>query len=248
MRINSWLLGILVVVIIFGGIEISSLTGSWQTESTKIPAKYSSGEFAGQYNPADIRGSYTFGEISKTFEIPLSDLATAFGIETRKAPAEVQVKELEALYIDPATGNSVGTNSVRVFVALYKGLPITLSNTDYLLPAAYRILKDKSTLTAEQMAFLNNHVLQTPASPVPLPSITIPSTSEPTHTATTGTITGKTTFQELLDWGVKEEAIQFVIKDSLPSKSLIIKDYASQKGLDFSALKTELQALVAPAK
>ena len=124
------MLGLIVVVIIFGGIGVSSITGSWQTTSTKIPAKYTSGEFAGQYNPADIRGSYTFGEISEAFNVPLNDLAVAFGMEGRSSLAEVQCKELEALYVDAASGNSVGTNSVRIFVAPYKGLPITLSDTD----------------------------------------------------------------------------------------------------------------------
>ena len=74
------MLGLIVLVFIFGGIWISSLTGSWQTTSTKIPATYTSGEFAGQYNPADIRGSYTFGEISDNFKIPLNDLGDCFWI------------------------------------------------------------------------------------------------------------------------------------------------------------------------
>ena len=56
---------IIIFVFIFGGIAITSVTGYWQTSSSKIPAKYQGGEFAGQYDPADIRGSYSFGEISE---------------------------------------------------------------------------------------------------------------------------------------------------------------------------------------
>jgi hypothetical protein len=250
MKIKIWMLGLIVIILVFGGIGISSLTGYWQTRSTKIPAKYTSGEFAGEYNPADIRGSYTFGEISQSFQIPLNDLAVAFGIEGNNA-AEFQCKGLESLYVDAATGKSVGTNSIRIFVALYKGLPIILSSSDYFLPAAVKILKEKAVLTMEQVTFLDTHVFEQPGStpsitPTPVsPSATpAPSQSVPVHTVTPGTMTGKTTFQQLLDWGLTEAAIETVIKEKIPAKNLAVRDYASQKGIEFSALKDQLQSLL----
>ena len=45
---------------------------------TKFLPSIKTGEFAGQYNPADIRGSYTFDDISNAFEIPIEDLGKAF--------------------------------------------------------------------------------------------------------------------------------------------------------------------------
>ena len=245
------MLGLIVLALIFGGIGISSATGAWQTTSNKTPAKYTTGEFAGEYNPADIRGSYTFGEISKSFQVPLNDLAVAFGIEGNSAIAEFQCKELESMYVDAVTGTAVGTNAMRVFVALYKGLPITLSNSDYLLPAGVKILKEKAGLTAEQISFLDNHIFQqitstpaiTPAAASPTPSAS-PSATEPTHTTTAGSITGKTTFQQLLDWGLSEEEIENVIKEKIPEINLAVRDYASQKGIEFSPLKDQLQTLL----
>ncbi len=57
-----------------------------------------------------------------------------------------------------------------------------------------------------------------------------------------GIITGKTTFQELLDWGVSEDAIQKILGKELPDPAYAIKDYASEQGLEFSDIKAQLQA------
>ncbi|MGB8983706.1 MAG: hypothetical protein WCC12_17690, partial [Anaerolineales bacterium] len=66
MTLTSKPLAFILFIIMFGGIAVSSALGWWQTESTKVPAAYTEGEFAGQANPADIRGSYTFGDISNS--------------------------------------------------------------------------------------------------------------------------------------------------------------------------------------
>ncbi len=58
------------------------------------------------------------------------------------------------------------------------------------------------------------------------------------------TINGKTTFQVLLDWGVSEDAIQKVIGGELPALSTSVKDFVTGKGLEFSAIKSQLQAEV----
>lgn len=68
------------------------------------------------------------------------------------------------------------------------------------------------------------------------------------HAAPERTITGKTTFQELLDWGVSADAIQQVIGSELPAPSTGIKDYATAQGKAFGELKAALQAFVDQAK
>lgn len=245
MRINSWILGLVVVVLIFGGITVSGATGSWLTTGARTPVTFKDGEFAGQSNPADIRGSYTFGDISEAFEIPVQDLGRAFGLKEDADIAGFQCKELESLYLDSSSGNSVGVNSVRLFVAFYKGLPIATSDGDYLLPEAATILKEKATLTAEQVFFLETHILN-------LKSIAVPETSSPVsptssgldHTTVAGTITGKTTFQELLDWGLSSEEMEKAIQSKIPSRSMAVRDYAAQNEISFSELKAELQRLL----
>ena len=82
----------------------------------------------------------------------------------------------------------------------------------------------------------------------PTPVVMTPepeTTSLPTeHVAADKTVTGKTTFQELLDWGVPEDAIRQVIGGDLPALTTVIKDFITQKGLDFPTIKAALQAEV----
>jgi hypothetical protein len=242
MKIGSWALGLIVIIFIFGGIGVSSLLGYWQTESTKIPATYQTGELAGQYNPADIRGSYSFGEISKLFNVPLADLGTAFALDPAVNVAEFKAKDLETAYASMSLKVEVGTDSLRVFVALYNGLPYTLAETTYLPEAAAAILKAKANLTGEQAAFLDTHS-------VVISGLVKPATSPtPTETTAVNTVAGKTTFQQLLDWGVSQADIEAVIGDKLPATSLSLRDYATQKGLEFAVLQSALQAKVNAVK
>ena len=50
---------------------------SGKIETDKIPATITESEFAGQYDPADIRGSYVLGEVSDPFELPIDNLQLA---------------------------------------------------------------------------------------------------------------------------------------------------------------------------
>ncbi len=70
MNLTSKPLAAIIFVILFGGIAFTTAMGWWQTISSKEAATYTEGEFAGQSNPADIRGSYTFGDVEKNFGIP----------------------------------------------------------------------------------------------------------------------------------------------------------------------------------
>lgn len=89
-------------------------------------------------------------------------------------------------------------------------------------------------------------ILLTPTVQPVVAETIVPAATE--HVAPANTITGKTTFQELLDWGVSKEAIQQVIGGELPPMSSIIKDYVTGKGLEFSSMKTSLQAEVDQVK
>ncbi len=84
----------------------------------------------------------------------------------------------------------------------------------------------------------------TPAA-TPAPPAEAAATAIPTeHAAPDRTITGKTTFQEVLDWGVPIETIQRVIGGELPAPSTVIKDYVVGQGLEFTGVKSGLQAEV----
>lgn len=270
MRLTSKPLAAIVVAIMFGGIFFSSAMGWWQTESTKEAATYTEGEFAGQANPADIRGSYTFGDVEKNFAIPAALLVQAFGVETDN-PAAFQVKGLEEMYAESPA--EVGTASVRLFVAFYLGLPMDLSTDMYLPEAAAEILRTRS-LSAENTAYLDAHLVpnlgEQPAQPAApegtpqppaeatqaAPQATLQATPQPgsgagsgtpipghTPEVTTGVIKGKTTFAELLAWGLKADVIAQVMGKPLPAApGMTVKDFCAANGLDFETIKPALQA------
>ena len=84
----------------------------------------------------------------------------------------------------------------------------------------------------------------TPIAPTatPVPAVETPLPTE--HVAAAKQVTGKTTIQELLDWGVSQEAIESILGVAMPLPSTVIKDFATGKGLEFSPVKTLLQAEV----
>ncbi len=256
MNLRSTHLAIIIFVFIFGGIALTSATGYWQTTNTKIPATYKDGEFAGQADPADIRGSYTFGDISNSFDIPLEDLGQAFGVDPERY-VTFQCKELESIYASLEEGKEVGTASVRYFVALYKGLPFNLTESIYLPELAVDILKEKASLSEAEILSLEEIAVSLPASdnsldsslPEQLEHENVENTSTDTHeTTSANTIKGITTFQELLNWGVLKEDIEKILNDKMPNPQKNIKDYAAEKGIEFSGLKESMQELVDTVK
>jgi len=155
MKINQKALGVLILVSIFGTVFVTSGLGIWKTTNSKTPQKYVSTEYKDEYDPADIKGSYTFGEISQLYQVPLEDLAAAFSIEYEDA-FSIKCKDIEAMF-DSTDGKEVGTDSVRLFVALYKGLPYEMSDETYLPAAAEKILTQAGNMTEEQKLFVANH-------------------------------------------------------------------------------------------
>jgi hypothetical protein len=257
MTLKSKPLAALVVVIFFGGIFVSTALGWWQTESTKEAAVFTSGDFAGQANPADIRGSYTFGDVEKNFGIPAVLLAEAFGVGGGD-PAAFQVKSLEAMYAD--SPQEIGTASVRMFVAFYQALPFDLSADIYLPESAAALLRERP-LGSEQAAYLTAHtvILQAaqPGADNQEADLASVQTSTPASTPAADThaeppdrlVRGKTTFAALLDWGVTKEAVESALGAPLPaSLGMTVKDFCTQNGLSFETVKPALQLAVDQAK
>jgi len=276
MTLTSKPLAALVVAILFGGILFSTAMGWWQTESTKEAAVYTSGEFAGQADPADIRGSYTFGDVEKNFGIPPAILVQAFNAQTDD-PAAFQVKSLEEMYA--SSPEEVGTASVRLFVAFYLGLPFDLSTDIYLPESAATMLSGRS-LTPEQAAYLAAHTVPNPTGETAPAETTVQPTqsaatqstlqstsagavqvtlsvtpyvtpqgtpqADSTHEASTATLVkGKTTFAELLEWGVSQEAIEKVLGMPMPdAPGMTVKDFCTANSLSFETVKPALQVEV----
>ena len=249
MNLTSKPLAIIVIVLMFGGIFFSSAMGWWATESTKEPVTFTDGEFAGQANPADIRGSYTFGDIANSFDVTPEILAQAFGI-TEGDPAVFAVKELEVIYAD--SGFEIGTASVRLFVAYYAGLPFDTTDQEIYMPqSATDILLAKGNLSPEQIAYLEAYTV-TLGESVPAVEPVAESTPAPAEASSTTSeeymVKGKTVFGDLIAWGVPQETIEGLIGMSMPDPAMSVKDFASANGLDFETLKPALQAEVDKVK
>ena len=245
MTLTSRFLAAIVLVMLFGGIAFSSVMGWWVTESTKEPVTFTEGEFAGQANPADIRGSYTFGDIGKSFNVTPETLAQAFGI-TDEDPAAFAVKELEAIYLE--SGYDIGTASVRLFVAYYTGLPFDTTGQEIDMPqSATDILLAGGNLTPEQIAYLEKYTVMIGAAlDSELPVAETISAPEETSSTTSEeyTVKGKTTFGELITWGVPQSVIEELIGAPMPDAATTLKDYAAANGVNFETLKPDLQAEV----
>lgn len=252
MNLTSKPLAAIILIILFGGVAFTTAMGWWATESSKLPATYTEGEFAGQSNPADIRGSYTFGDIEKSFGIPSAILTQAFNIQTDN-PAAFAIKSLEEIY---ATSEfEIGTASVRLFVAFYNGLPFDLS-TDMYLPENAALLLKERTLTPEQLTYLDAHTVPNPAAASDslevAPAQGTESAPEAVATPSAATseesterlVKGKTSFQEVLDWGVSQQVIEQIIGLPMPNPLTKIKDFCTEQGLDFETIKTALQVEV----
>lgn len=237
-KISSKFMALTVFLVIFGGIGATILADVWTTESTKVPVTYKEGEFEGQYNPEDIRGSYTFSEVSELFEVELDDLLEAFGIPEGTDGTTIQTKVLEEMY--PNLPNEIGNGSVQLFVAFYKGLPFEFDDT-YLPEQAKDILyRVNDKLTAEDKAYIESHLAVLPE---PSGETDEPAAPEATEEAEP-LVKGATTFQQVLDAGITKAEIEEIIGSVMPATNTPIKDYCLEKGLSFSEVKDKLNALI----
>jgi len=229
------------------GVFIVGIVGTiafnlWQTTSNKIPATYTSGEFAGQYNPGDIRGSYSFGDIEEAFAVPVAALATAFGVEDSENPAAFLCKELKDLYGELEKGE-IGTDAVRWFVALYTGLPYT-PEEDSLLPSpAVSVLKERlSEAELEEVKAktvgLSLLIQAAKAEAAAAPGA---GASDSHAEGEAGQVRGKTTFGELLSWGVSKEDIEETLGLPVGKAGVTVRDYCIENGIEFSTVKGALQ-------
>ncbi len=158
MRMKPQFAALIALAIFIAGIGITSLLGVYSTETQKNPAKLDLIEYDGQYDPADIRGSFTFVDISGLYGVPIEDLAAAFGQDARTAEV-LKCKDIESIYEESAY--EIGTASMRLFVAYYTGLPYTPTSDEYLPETAVAILVETGNLSSERAAYLESHTVKT---------------------------------------------------------------------------------------
>ena len=161
-----------------------------------------------------IKGWMTLEQISTAFNVPVADILKKFELPA-DTPPTTALKDLET--------EVFSVTDLRTWLQSRTVAAPGVSETPGSIP--------QSTPTPAVMI-----------APAVVESTTMSVATE--HIIAEKTITGKTTLQQLLDWGVPEEAIQQIIGGELPALSTVIKDYVAGKGLEFSSIKAALQAEV----
>jgi len=246
MKIRSNYLAPIILVFFVIGITVTIFLNIWHTSSDKIPALYRSGEFKGQYDPSDIRGSYTFGDINNAFNIPLEDLAYAFAFTNVTDPAMIKAKDIEATYGRLEQGD-LGPDSMRMFVAYYKGLPFNPEEGTLLPAPALSILQEKANLTEEQIQELKEITVSFPQ--MKSLSAKVPGKSSEEHgDEEEFKMRGRTTFKELLDYGITKQEIEDILNMPMGRTGETVRDYVFNNGMEFSSVKPRFDELVESKK
>jgi hypothetical protein len=237
MKINSKTLGITMFILIFAGIGITMLLGIWSTTTDKEPAKFEELGLEGQYNPADIRGSYTFDEISDLFKIDSEILRKAFKLGSNIDLTELTTGNLETLYV--GSDVEIGNGSVKLFVALYLNLPYTMED-DYLPSSAVDLIKQNNKkLSQEQLDYLELHTVD-----INIATNQNVENNSSNESTTEEAVNGNTTFMEIMNLGITEEQIKSILNDDMPPSNMSIKDYCDEKGIGVSDLKEKFNELI----
>jgi hypothetical protein len=250
MKLRSTHVAILVLVAVFGTIAATSLAGVWKTESTRVPRRIEQGEFAGSSDPADIRGSYSFADIERAFNIPVAVLAEAFAVQAPD-PGAYAAKDLEETYGE-IDGMEIGTDSLRLFVALYGGIPYTPEETTALPESALAILVAgganietipviSSRTAIQSVETIGEEDSQETILPEPAPE---PSEVEHAAELEEGVVKGQTTFADVLSWGLTRDQLETVLGGAMPARATKIRDYATEQGAPFREYRDGIQALL----
>lgn len=242
MSIKTFGVSLLAISVVALGILFSKSLGLWETESTKTPATIATGEFEGEPNPEDIRGSFSFGDIENAFHIDSQLLAQAFSIET-SAPQDILLKDLELIFGENeaviSSGYELGTGAVKLFVSLYTGLPY-VSTEDALPDSAVLVLQEEDKWTEEMAMTLEGKIIMLEGTSYEASTaVSEEAESEEEHEEEIG-IKGKTTVQDVINWGIPKEEIESVMGIEVDNANMVIRDICTAEGIDFGTVKETL--------
>jgi hypothetical protein len=273
MTLSSRVLQWFVPLFVLAGIGISMGTGWWVTESSKIPATYQEGEYAGRANPADIRGSYSLNDITTAFGIPVPVLEQAFALPPESD--NVQVKRFEEMY-GQVGAFEIGTDAMRLFVARYLGLPYEPEESTGVLAPAVDLIRSTGNVDLAVLNDLERRIVHPEVASSSADAVQAGADGESEPTAPTsertseapsegqiataeehiaispeehiGTddrlVRGQTTFGELLLWGAQRDDVERVLGKEIGPRTMLLRDFCIEAGISFSAVKGALQELV----
>ena len=98
-------------------------------------------------------------------------------------------------------------------------------------------------MTAEQSTYLETHTAKLAAAPAT--DATPKAKATRAAESTDCLIKGKTTFGDILGWGVSQASIETVLGKPIPTDlTILVKDFCTANSLDFEVIKPALQAEV----
>ena len=139
----------------------------------------------------------------------------------------------------------IGNESVQIFVALFKKLPVTLEDS-YLPSRAVEILIELDKLDELQKNYFKNHQVDL-VNTTDNTSEAIENKNEADTTVSNEEeqlVKGATTFQQVLNAGISKKQIEEILNEPMPPSNQLIKTYCTEKGVSFSEIKDKLNALV----
>ena len=146
---------------------------------------------------------------------------------------------LETIYA--GSDFEIGTSSIRLFIAWYKGLPFEITEDIYLPKSAADILTNYVPLNQEQIDYLEGHVIGSSISSTPESDQNQTEVLHNPESSSDRMIKGKTTFREVLDWGISIETIEEILGGEITNPLEKIKDYCYSNGLAFETIKLSIQ-------
>ena len=255
---SKWMISI-VLNIFIGGIALTTYLGYFETSGSKTPSAITEGDFIGLPNPEDIQGSYTFMDVAMAFDIPLDVILEAFGV-----PGEfsgVKVGELEEIYgAFQFDGIEVemGTAAIRLFTALYTGLPY--DDEVAVLPlSAVEILDREGVWTEEAAALYGPYVIDlTTMTSIDLVAaleasaieheteVALSDSGDETHgLGSVGNLSGNTTFSDVMTWGISEDKLIEILGEKPDNWNIKVKDYCEQIDTSYGKIKEAIQSALA---
>jgi len=236
MKIKSIHILLAIIIVIGGGILLASELDLYNTTRVKTPRKTAEGIA----DVIDMRGSHSLEEIEKYYKLPASSVIEAFGLRPDTDPNFFQLKDMKEIFtpVELEEGEYiVETDTVKVFTSLYLKIPYVSDETFYLPEKTVNYLIENDKLTGEEKEYWQGHAFKLEY--LDSKYLTASEFSKIVVEEAGGfKVTGRTTIQELLDYGVTEEKFEEVTGFKIPDKKLVsFRDFVIDKGLEFGEVK-----------
>lgn len=221
MKINPILYGVIVTVVFFGIIGGFQAAGFWSTSGKTNADGQAIQPAADDVN--SIKGWMTLDQITTAYAVPLDELLAVFNLPADTDP-QTAIKDLET--------DTFSVTELRTWLLNRSSQPASNVSGGVSVP----------TLDISDPTDTNTGEVPSPTlEPTLEPVAEQPTTTPTEHVAEIGTITGKTTYQELIEWGLPQSTIEEIIGGPMPDGGIAIKDDAVARGMAFSDVKTALQ-------